>query len=44
VTRLRVDGRTIEGNLVPLPSSTGAVIEVEAFVEAPVEDVLEATP
>jgi cellobiose phosphorylase len=44
VSRLRVDGRTIEGNLVPLPSSTGAVIEVEAFVEAPVEDVVEATP
>ena len=35
---------SIEGNLVPLPSSTGSVIEVEAFVEAPGEDVVEATP
>jgi cellobiose phosphorylase len=34
VTRLRVDGRTVGGNLAPLPPSPGAEIEVEAFVEA----------
>jgi cellobiose phosphorylase len=34
VTRLRVDGRTVDGNLAPLPASPGAVIAVEAFVEA----------
>jgi hypothetical protein len=40
VTRLRVDGRTVDGNLAPLPASPRADIEVEAFVEA----VVEATP
>jgi cellobiose phosphorylase len=34
VTRLRVDGRPIDGNLVPLPAVPGAEIEVVAFVEA----------
>jgi len=34
VTRLRVAGRTVGGNLAPLPPSPGAEIEVEAFVEA----------
>jgi cellobiose phosphorylase len=44
VTRLLVDGRSVEGNLVPLSAATTNGIEVEAFVEAPVEDVVEATP
>jgi cellobiose phosphorylase len=35
VTRLVVDGRPLAGNLVPLPTVTGSVIEVEAFVGAP---------
>jgi cellobiose phosphorylase len=34
VTRLQVEGRPIAGNLVPLPASPGAEIEVVAFVEA----------
>jgi cellobiose phosphorylase len=34
VTRLQVEGRPIDGNLVPLPASPGAEIEVVAFVEA----------
>ncbi len=34
VTRLVVDGRELAGNLAPLPASPGAVIDVEAFVEA----------
>ena len=34
VTRLRVDGRPIDGNLVPLPAVPGAEVEVVAFVEA----------
>jgi cellobiose phosphorylase len=34
VARLLVDGRAVAGNLVPAPSSRGADIEVEAFVEA----------
>ncbi len=34
VARLRVDGRALDGNLAPLPTSPGAEIEVEAFVEA----------
>lgn len=33
VSRLLVDGRPVGGNLVPLPSTAGQVIEVEAFVE-----------
>ena len=44
VTRLLVDGRSVEGNVVPLSAATTNGIEVEAFVEAPVEDVVEATP
>ena len=44
VSRLRVDGRLIDGNLVPLAAATTAEVEVEAFVEAPVEDAVEATP
>jgi cellobiose phosphorylase len=32
VTRLVVDGKPIDGNLAPLPSTPGAEIEVEAFV------------
>jgi cellobiose phosphorylase len=44
VTRLLVDGRSVEGNLVPVSAATTNGIEVEAFVEAPVEDVVEATP
>ncbi len=35
VTRLVVDGRTIEGNLAPLPSGPGAEIRVDAYLEAP---------
>jgi cellobiose phosphorylase len=34
VTRLRVDGRPIDGNFVPLPAVPGAEVEVVAFVEA----------
>ncbi len=34
VARLRVDGRSMEGSLAPLPVSPGAEIVVEAFVEA----------
>jgi cellobiose phosphorylase len=34
VSRLQVDGRPIDGNLVPLPAVPGAEIEVAAFVEA----------
>jgi len=34
VTRLRVDGLTVDGNLAPLPAAPGAEILVEAFVEA----------
>ncbi len=34
VTRLRVDGRPVEGSLAPLPASPGAEIEVDAVVEA----------
>ena len=34
VTRLQVDGRALEGSLAPLPASSGAEIEVVAFVEA----------
>ena len=37
VTRLRVDGRDVAGNLVALPAAPGIEIEVEAFVEAFVE-------
>ncbi len=33
VTRLRVDGRDMDGNLAPLPTSPGQEIEVEAFVQ-----------
>jgi cellobiose phosphorylase len=35
VTRLRIDGRDVAGNLVPLPvaPAPGAAVEVEAFVE-----------
>jgi cellobiose phosphorylase len=39
VTRLRVDGRDVAGNLVALPAAPGTEIEVEAFVEAFVEAV-----
>ena len=42
VTRLVVDGRGVEGNVVPLPADAGAVIDVEAFVEAGVDAVSEA--
>ena len=34
VTRLRVDGRLIDGNLIPLPAATTDCVDVEAFVEA----------
>ncbi len=44
VTRLRVDGRSVDGSLVPLPAHPGAEIVVEAFVEAEVEASVEATP
>jgi cellobiose phosphorylase len=33
VARLVVDGRTIAGNLAPLPAQAGQTIEVEAFVQ-----------
>jgi hypothetical protein len=35
MTKLVVDGRAIEGNLIPLSSEPGRTIEVEAFVAAP---------
>jgi cellobiose phosphorylase len=35
VTNLVVDGRAIDGDLVPLPSGPGQTVEVEAFVTAP---------
>ena len=44
VTRLRVDGQSVDGSLVPLPAHPGAEIVVEAFVEAEVEASVEATP
>jgi len=34
VSRLLVDGRAIEGNLVPLPSLPGSVISVDAFIDS----------
>ncbi len=34
VTRLRVDGRPVDGNLAPLPAAPATEIVVEAFVEA----------
>jgi cellobiose phosphorylase len=33
VARLVVDGRTIAGNLAPLPASAGQTLEIEAFVQ-----------
>jgi cellobiose phosphorylase len=33
VARIVVDGRTIAGNLAPLPASAGQTIEIEAFVQ-----------
>jgi len=38
VTRLVVDGRPIDGNLVPLPPGPGVEIRVEAFLEVPAND------
>jgi cellobiose phosphorylase len=37
VTRLVVDGRSIDGNLAPLPSRPGVEILVEALIGAPIE-------
>jgi cellobiose phosphorylase len=34
VTRLLVDGRTVDGSLAPLPAAPGADIVVEAFLES----------
>ncbi len=36
VTRLVVDGQSIDGNLAPLPSQPGVDVLVEAFVGAPI--------
>jgi hypothetical protein len=33
LSHLVVNGKTISGNLIPLPASSGKVVEVEAFVE-----------
>ena len=33
VSHLIVNGKTISGNLIPLPAGSGKVVEVEAFVE-----------
>jgi cellobiose phosphorylase len=33
VARMVVDGRTIAGNLAPLPATPGQTIEIEAFVQ-----------
>ncbi|HEY6058051.1 MAG TPA: glycosyl hydrolase family 65 protein, partial [Candidatus Limnocylindrales bacterium] len=36
VGRLVVDGREVEGNVVPLPERPGSVVDVDAWVGAPV--------
>ena len=33
VARLTLDGRTVAGNLVPLPAVPGGSFDIEAFVE-----------
>ena len=42
VRRLVVDGRSVEGNLAPLPRVPGEEIEVEAVVEAEIEAAVPA--
>ena len=37
VTRLVVDGRPVDGNLAPLPTEPGAIIDVEATMGLPVD-------